>query len=147
MKKINMSTDKGIPNVAEALAKKADEQLIKTAIIFYKEVGKAKAFAEFSNPKSRFTFRTLYVFVINRQGVVLAHGQNKNLIGKNLLGLKDSDGKLFIKQIIDTAKVKKNDWIEYKWLNNITKKITPKQTYFEREGDYIFGGGITKISR
>ena len=147
MKNIIRAAGKGTTNVAEALAKKADEQLVKTAVKFYREVGKGKAFAEFSKPGSRFTFRTLYVFVIDRQGVVLAHGQNKNLIGKVLIGLKDSDGKLFIKQIIDTAKVKKNGWIEYKWLNNITNRITPKQTYFQREGDYIFGGGITKISK
>ncbi len=147
MKKAIKTANKNTVNVAEEIVKKADEQLIKTAIKFYKEVGGNKAFAEFSNPKSRFTFRTLYIFVIDRQGVVLAHGQNKNLIGKVLIGLKDSDGKLFIKQIIDAAKVKKSGWIEYKWLNNITNKITPKQTYFQREGDYIFGGGITKISR
>ena len=137
----------GGKNVAEEIVKKADEQIVKAAIKFYKQVGKAKAFAEFSSPKSRFTFRTLYIFVIDKQGVVLAHGQDKKLIGKNLLGLKDSAGKLFIKQIVDAAKVKKNGWVEYLWLNSLTKKITPKQSYFQREGDCIFGGGITKISK
>ncbi len=147
MKKIIRVADKGTVNVAEALVKKAAEQLVKKAIEFYKEVGGNKAFSEFSNPKSRFTFRTIYIFVIDKQGVCLAHGQDKKLIGKELVGLKDSDHKSFIKQIIDAAKVKKTGWVEYKWFNAITKKITPKQTFFERAGDYIFGCGFTKISK
>ena len=147
MKKLTTAVDKGTINVAEALIKKAAEQLIKEAIKFYKKVGRRKAFAEFSNPKSRFTFRTIYIFVIDRQGVVFAHGQNKNLIGKQLIGLKDSDRKLFIKQIIDAAKVKKSGWVEYKWWNALTKKIAPKQTCFERTGDCIFGCGFTKLSK
>ncbi len=134
-------------NVAEMIVKNADTQIIKAAVKFYKEAGKAKAFAEFSDPNSLFTFRSLYVFVIDMHGLILAHGADKKLIGKNLLGLKDSDGKPFIKQLIDTAKVKKNGWIEYKWMNSLTKKLTPKQTYFQREGDYIFAGGITKVSK
>ena len=123
MKKTITAAEKGTTNVAETLVKKADEQIVKAAVKFYKKVGKAKAFAEFSNPKSRFTFRTLYIFVIDKQGVVLAHGQDKNLIGKALLGLKDVDNKLFIKQIIDAAKVKKDGWIVYKWWNSLSKKI------------------------
>ena len=147
MKKIIRAAHKGAVNVAEAIIKKADTQLVKKAIEFYKEVGKDKAFAEFSNPESRFTFRTLYIFVLDRQGVCLAHGQDKKLIGKGLMGLKDSDGRLFIKKITDTAKVKKNGWTEYKWWNAVSKKIALKQTYFERAGDYIFASGVSKISK
>ena len=50
-------------------------------------------------------------------------------------------------KIIDAAKVKKNGWAEYKWWNVVTKKIAPKQTYFERAGDYIFASGLSKISK
>ena len=75
----------------------------------------------------------------------MAHGQDKNLIGKDLMGLKDSDDKLFIKQITDASKVKKSGWVEYKWFNAVTKQVAPKQTYFESEGDYIFGCGFSKI--
>ena len=130
------AADKGTPDEAKSLLKKA--------IALYKEAGKDKAFAEFSNPTGAFVSKDLYIFVIDLQGICVAHGQNKALVGKSVITLTDSTGKLFIKDLVDAAKVKKSGWSDYKWSNKVTKKIEQKSTYFEKEGNFIFGCGIYK---
>ena len=69
-------------------------------------------------------------------GAVLSHGANAKLIGKNLMGLKDVDGKLFIADLVKEAKAKDNGWIEYKWENPVNKKVETKSVYYEKKGDW-----------
>jgi signal transduction histidine kinase len=78
----------------------ADEAaaLIEKSIAFYKANGKEKALAEISNPGGQFVKGDLYVFLWDLNGTVIAHGANQKLIGKDVSGLKDADGKLFVKE-------------------------------------------------
>ena len=69
------------------------ETMVKKAISFYKANGKDKAFAEISNPKGQFVKEDLYVFVYDMTGKVMAHGFNKAMIGKDLIDMRDPDGK------------------------------------------------------
>lgn len=86
----------------------ADEakDTVDKAIAFMKANGKEKAFAEFNNKTGKFVKGDLYVFVIDLNGKCLAHGGNEKLVGKDVTGLKDSDGKFFIKDVIEGAKAK-----------------------------------------
>ena len=76
---------------------------------------------------------------------MLGHGGNPKLVGKNLVGLKDPDGKPFFQMLVDLAKTKGKGWSEdYKFLNPVTKKIENKAMYVERvDGNWI-GVGIYK---
>ncbi|HEX8947853.1 MAG TPA: cache domain-containing protein [Dissulfurispiraceae bacterium] len=123
----------GTPAEAEALVKKA--------IAYTKQVGKAKAMAEFSNTKGKFIDRDLYVFVYDTKGTVLAHGQNPKMVGKNLFEVKDPDGKQYVKERIELVKAKGKGWQEYKFSNPLTKKIEAKKAYIEKYEDMIFGCG------
>jgi len=76
--------------------------------------------------------------------VTIAHGGNAKLVGKDMLGLKDADGKFFIKAFIETAKSKGNGWVDYKWVNPQTNKIENKSTYVQKVDDYFLGCGIYK---
>jgi cytochrome c len=51
----------------------------------------------------RFHDRDLYIIVINLDGKILAHGQSRNLVGRNLINAKDPDGKLFITERVELA--------------------------------------------
>jgi cytochrome c len=118
--------------------------MVDKAVTYVKDNGKDKAFAEFTNQKGQFVKGDLYIFVIDTTGMCLAHGGNEKLVGKNVIGLKDSDGKFFIKDVIDGAKAKGTGWYDYRWTNPVTKNIDKKSTYFKKDGDYVFGCGIYK---
>jgi len=118
--------------------------MVKKAVSYIKEHGKEKALAEVNNPAGMFKKGELYIFVTDVQGKMLAHGVNAKLIGKDLIDLKDSDGKFFVKEYIDVAKAKGSGWSDYKWVNPTTKAIELKSTYVEKVDDLVVGCGIYK---
>ena len=125
----------------------ADEAvaLVKKAEAFYKANGKDKALAEFSSPQGSFKDRDLYVMVYDKTGTNLAHGANAKLIGRNLIDLKDADGKPIVKSFVDLAFAGAGKgWVEYKWPNPVSKTVEEKSTYIERHDDVLIGVGIYK---
>lgn len=124
----------------------ADEAkaLMDKAVAYVKANGKDKAFAEFTNKKGSFVDRDLYIFAVDFKGLTVAHGGNEKLVGKDMLGLKDADGKLFIQAFIEMAKTKGTGWVDYKWVNPQTNKIENKSTYVQKVDDYFLGCGIYK---
>ena len=131
-----LAAERGSPAEAEALVKKA-AALIKSA-------GADKAFEEVTNGKS-FKDRDLYVFVYDLNGKCLAHGANGKLVGKDLIGLKDPDGKPLVKILVDMAKDKGQGWTEtVKFRNPVTDKIQTRVNYIERVGDVAVGSGVFK---
>lgn len=117
--------------------------MVTKAVAYFKANGKDKALAEFSNPKGEFVKGELYLTVWDFNGTQIAHGANPKLIGKNLLDLKDTDGKLFVKEFMEVAK-KSSGWVDYKWNNPETKKIQAKSVYLEAVGDILIGCGVYK---
>jgi signal transduction histidine kinase len=120
------------------------EAMVKKAIAAAKAKGNDAAFAEINNPKGQFTDRDLYVFVYDMSGKVMAHGLNLKMIGKELIDMKDADGKEFVKERVEIAKTKGSGWQDYKFTDPLTKMIEHKRAYIERHGDLIFGCGIYK---
>jgi cytochrome c len=120
--------------------------MVEKAVALMKTNGNDKAFVEFNNPKGKFVDRDLYIWVAdtNDNAKCLAHGANDKLIGKELIEFKDSDGKLFIQEIVQMAKTKPNGWVDYKWTNPVTKKIEQKSVYFEKSNNLIVVCGIYK---
>jgi signal transduction histidine kinase len=86
--------------------------------------------------------RDLYPFVYDFNGINVAHGARPVLIGKNLISLKDQNGKYLIQDMITIAKEHGSGWISYKWPHPITNKIEDKVSYIERMGDYFVGVGV-----
>jgi len=115
---------------------------VEQAIDFYKLVGKDVALAEFSNSNGMFVQGDLYVFVLSPTGIMLAHGVNDKFVGLDFVGVKDSDGKTFNKQIVDDAKTKGSGWVEYKWYHPRRNKVLPKLAYFQKENDLIFCSAV-----
>jgi signal transduction histidine kinase len=66
------------------------------------------------------------------------------LIGKNLIDLKDQDGRYLIREIIAMAKGVGHGWVDYQWPNSLTNKIEAKSSYTELMGDYVVGVGVSK---
>lgn len=126
----------GTPDEAVAMVKKA--------IAFLKANGREKAFAAIGDPKGRFVDRDLYVTIYDLNGNCLAHGFNPKMVGKNMLGLKDPDGKAFIQVRSEMAKTRDQFWVDYKYINPATKQIGNKSMYTEKAGDLLVSSGVYK---
>jgi len=125
----------------------ADEAVALTekAVALIKAQGRDKAFATFNDPTaSDYHAKDLYVFSLDFQGQMLAHGANAGLIHKNVFELKDTDGKHFVAEMIATAQTKGKGWVDYKWVDAQTKKIEPKSSYVEKVDDFLVGVGVYK---
>lgn len=132
-----VAADKGTPNEAIALVKKAAAYL--------NEHGRDKAAVAFSDPKGEFVDRDLYVYTADiTTGIAWAHGANAKIIGKNVLELKDADGKYFVKDLLEVAKSKGHGWVDYKWPNPVLKTIEAKSTYVEKVGNNVIACGVYK---
>ena len=127
-------TLRGTASEAVAMVEKAVNYIIAN--------GQEKAFKEISNPKGQFVDRDLYVYVVNMNGIILAHGGDPSMVGKNYSDVRDMDGKPFIRDLIRQAKVKKTGWFDYKWPHPITKEIEPRSEYYQRIGDLVVCCGI-----
>jgi signal transduction histidine kinase len=111
---------------------KEAEAMVDKAVAHIKAAGTEKAYADFTSKAPAFTDRDLYVVVYDLEGRVLAHGQNPKMVGKELIDLRDPDGKAFVKERVELARSKGSFWHDYKFTDPITKKIAPKSTYCER---------------
>jgi cytochrome c len=118
--------------------------LVQKAVAALKADGQEKTFTAINDPKGPFIDRDLYVVVYDLQGKCLAHGANPKQIGKDLIQLRDPDGKFFVKERVELAKTQNSFWQDYKFLNPMTKLIEPKSMYLEKVGDLLIGCGIYK---
>lgn len=89
--------------------------------------------------------RDLYPFIYDLTGLNVAHGARPALVGKNLISLKDQDGKHLIRDMITIATTSGSGWVDYKWPNPITNKIEDKSSYVEKLGDYFVGVGVYRF--
>ncbi len=101
-------------------------------------------YADMTAPNKTFVEKDLYLVVYDMTGKPLAHGQNASQVGKNLMGLKDPDGKEFVKERVELAKSKGKFWQDYKFTDPLTKTVQPKQMYCEKYNEVVVCGGIYK---
>ena len=132
-----LASEKGTE--AEAVA------MVKKAVASVKANGKERAYAEFNNPQGKFVKHDLYVMCYDMSGFNRCHGSNPKLIGKNLIDIKDADGKFVVKGLIAVANQGTGKgWFEYKWPNATTKAVETKATYLEKVDDILIGVGVYK---
>jgi cytochrome c len=117
---------------------------VKKGIAYIKANGNEKGYAEITKKNGPFTDRDLYLVVYGLDGVVRAHGANEKMVGKNLIDLKDVDGKEFVRERVEMGKAKPSFWQEYKFTDPISRKVEPKSMYCERLNDTVVCGGIYK---
>jgi signal transduction histidine kinase len=129
------SADHGTADEATAMLSKAEAH--------YKSAGRDQALKDFSSKGNGWQDRDLYVFCMDPSGKNTAHGANAALAGRDLSGLKDADGKLFVAELLSTGK-SGGGWVDYRWPNPTTKKVEQKSSYVKQFGDDVCGIGIYK---
>ncbi len=118
--------------------------MVKKAVAAIKADGKEKTFSAIDDPNGPYRDRDLYVVVYDLSGKCLAHGANPKQIGKDLLELRDPDGKFFVKERVELGKTKDSFWQDYKFLNPSNKLIEPKSMYLEKVDGMLVGCGVYK---
>jgi cytochrome c len=115
---------------------------VEDAMTLFENGGKETALAQIADPKGRFVLGERYIYALNIDGTMLAHPIEPELTGKNLTDLKDSEGKAFIRRIVDTAKTKRYGYTDYMWHNPGSHDELHKTVFFERVDGIILCSGF-----
>ncbi|MEN6319318.1 MAG: cache domain-containing protein [Syntrophaceae bacterium] len=128
------------------------KKLVEQAVAYVKAQGEDKALKEFSKPRGKFFKEEqylfgydlnevlkddLYVFAYDVKGVLIANPAVPKLVGKNLYNEPDSRGKLFRKEIVDLVNSRGSGWVDYTYMNPVTKQEENKITYCQKAGNLI----------
>lgn len=123
---------------------KEAEAMVKKGVAYIKDTPRDKAMADITDKNGKFVDRELYLTVYKLDGTALAHGANEKFVGKNMIDLRDADGKEHIRERMELAKSKNAFWHDFKFVNPVSKKMEPKSMYCERANDLVVCGGIYK---
>lgn len=109
----------------------------------FAQQGSEATFHAIDDPSIKtFHDRDLYPFVYTQDGTNVAHGARPALVGMNLMGIKDADGKYLIREIVRITNEKGSGWVNYKWPDPLTNSIENKSSYVEKMGKYVVGVGV-----
>lgn len=125
-----------------ATKKEAEAMVVKTVSDY--KANRAKTLEEITAKNPRYVDRDLYAVVYDMTGKVLAHGANNKMVGKDLIDLKDPDGKEFVRERVALAKSQGKFWQDYKFTDPVTRKLLPKEAYCEKVEDAIICAGVYK---
>ena len=127
------------------VTQKEAEAMVRKGVSYIKATPRDKAMADITDPKGQFVDRELYLTVYKMDGTAMAHGANAKFVGKNMIDLRDGNGKEHIRERMELARTKSAFWQDFTFLNPVNKKIEPKQMYCEKTvDDLIVCGGIYK---
>jgi signal transduction histidine kinase len=123
----------------------ADAQaFVQSASAFAKASGTYKLIKEVNSPTTQFRKGELYIFVVDMDGIVLAHGANPKLVGKDLSERQDTGSVRYIQEMIKVATDKGSGWVDYQFTNPETGKTEAKTTYVEKIDEVVIGCGVYK---
>ena len=125
--------ERGTPAEAQAMLAKA--------VAHYKTVGRKQALADFTGKKAPFSDRDLYVFCIAPDRVIVANGGYPSFVGTSVDILRDADGKLLGKALLETASRAGGGSVEYPHINPVSHKPEPKVTFVQKAGEDVCGVG------
>lgn len=104
-------------------------QKVKEAVKLIQDKGQEAAFQVLSDKNSPFVWKNSYVVVSDMTGKMLVHPINAKLIGVNVKGLKDANGKLFQAEMDNLASTKGSGWVDFMWVKPGEKTPSPKVSY------------------
>ena len=104
------------------------------------------AFDKFYDPAGSFLVKDTYIFVLDTTGVELVNPGFRNLEGRNLMDLKDTEGKLLVQEMFKAIEKDSSAWIDYMWPKPGDNRSTQKSTYVKKAtlGDswVLVGAGV-----
>lgn len=108
-------------------SKEDAKALAERAMAHVKKVGFDQAVKDFTSDQATWGLasrdKAVYVYSYAFDGKNLAHGVNPAVVGKDLLNIKDPDGRTPIAESVQKAKAG-GGFVEFKWSHPATKKIS-----------------------
>ena len=105
--------------------------VVKDAVGQIEKNGEA-AFPLFHDPTGPFIAKDAYIFVFDPSGVDLVNPAFPNLEGRNLLDLKDTQGKQPIREMLKVVQTSGSGWVDYMWPKPGESVSTQKSTYVSK---------------
>ena len=126
---------------------------VESAASLVEQKGPEAAFREFQRPGSPWQTSPTYLFVYDAEGTSVWHGMNRELVGRNLISLRDPLGKPVIQSIVDVGRrpeANASDWIFYLWEERPDFHPDWKSSYIRKavapDGKvYLVGSGSNRI--
>jgi signal transduction histidine kinase len=117
-------------------------RFVRKAIDQLRQQGQEKALQDFNSPQGGYIDRELYIIVLDMDGVLLADPLHPKMVNKSLFDLRDVHGKYFVREELKLAREKGRGWVDFHWLNPVSKKMEPRSSYIERWGDLVVVTGV-----
>lgn len=127
-----------------AATSKSDEEraraLLERAVAYYQEQGE-RAFAAFSRV-GKFSENDLYVFVVDRNGTMLASGgPSRKLIGRDVSPLLDDQLRLGFQAVLAQPVTGSIQEGEYRWVNWRLGRVERKKAFYQIFDQHILAVG------
>jgi signal transduction histidine kinase len=121
------------------------EDVVNRATTLIAEQGR-DAFGQLRDKTGPFRFMDTYVFVEATDGTELVDPAQPSLEGKNIMDLKDVNGKAVARTCINAALKNGSAWVDYYWYKPGSNTPARKQTYVRKvqsgQDTYIVGSGL-----
>jgi signal transduction histidine kinase len=126
--------------------------LVEAAALLVEQKGDG-AFAQFNTPGSKWWIDQYYIFVYGLDGTCLFHPIQPELIGQNLMALKDMSGRPVVQFITEIGRKAEKDaggWVFYLWPDRAHLIPLWKSAYIRKVSGpsgktYLVGSGIYNI--
>ncbi len=117
--------------------------MVRKAVKLIQEKGPDIAFPIISDPNGEFVDGELYVFSYNIDGTIVQH-LRPELVGKNMMSVKDKYGKCFACDFIKIAREQGEGWSQYWWSKPGSSELSLKVSYIMKvpNMDYLSGVGV-----
>ena len=121
------------------------EDVVNRAATLIAERGK-EAFGQLRDKTGPFVFMDTYVFVDTPDGTSLVNPAQPSMEGKNVMNLKDVNGKQLVREYIAAAMKDGSAWVDYYWYKPGHNTPARKRAYVRRvqsgQDTYIVGSGV-----
>lgn len=122
----------------------ATKQLVKSAVRYGQTHSAQALFEQINNPRGIFVYGDVYLYVYSFEGVVMAHGESKELVGQNVIDETTSDGRFRAQDMIAIAKNGDGEgWYSYKSMQGDLEKRVYVQRFTDQKTNtpYLVAGG------
>lgn len=90
------------------------------------------AFKAFHDPTGLFIAKDAYIFVLDPNGLELVNPAFPSLEGRNVLDMKDTEGKFLVREMLQVVKTRGAGWVDYMWPKPGESVSTLKSTYVSK---------------
>ncbi|TCS37419.1 methyl-accepting chemotaxis protein [Paucimonas lemoignei] len=118
--------------------------LVERGCEILRNYGKQAFFDEVCDPTGQLIDRDLYLSACDNTDKIVIHGAFPRLVGTDGKVIKDPDGKYFVMEMLRIGRTQGNGWVDYKFIDPMTKKTMDKTAYIGTVGDIVMSCGFYK---